>query len=396
MKINRATLFLPLLLTLLSACGDAKQAQNPSATANTPTVLVSHPQTHTFSAALQLTGTAKPNQEVKLYAMTSGFLQQLKADIGDFVKADQALAILENPELHRDQQRLEALLREKKSWYERLKHSPQLSPTGAELKGKKAVYERLKSIYQQTPQLTTIVDVEKAQADYERLQALALAELEKAEADYSSLQAQYHVLLLQIKFLTLKAPFAGVIVNRYADKGALIQNGMNNANTLPVFELQDLQTIRVQVDVPETNVTLVNKNSPLDIIFPELADAHYSATVTRMAYGLNESTKTMRIEIDLPNADFKLRSGMYAKVVLQNSQRKTVLAVPNEAIGNIKGQSFVYLEQNGKVKKVDIKTGLRDEHFAELLNPSIKAADTVIVQGKELVSDGASVQVKSL
>jgi len=394
MRINQAALFLPILLALLNACEDAKQAQ--TAPANTPTVLVSHPQAHSFNTALQLTGTARPNQTVKLYAMTSGFLQQLKVDIGDFVKADQVLAVLENPELYRDQQRLEALLREKKSWYERLKHSPQLSPTGAELKGKKAIYERLQSIYQKTPQLTTIVDVEKSQADYESLQALALAELEKAEADHSSLQAQNNVLSLQIKFLTLKAPFAGVIVNRYADKGALIQNGMNNANTLPVFELQDLQTIRVQVDVPETNVALIDKQSQADISFPELPETHYAAAISRMAYGLNESTKTMKVEIDLPNPDFKLRSGMYAKVDMQNSRRHNGLAVPNEAIGNIKGQSFVYLVNKGIVKKVEVKTGLRDEHATELLNPSIKEADTIVVQGKELVSDGASVQVKSL
>jgi len=394
MKINRAALFFPIALGLLSACEDAKQAQ--STPANRPTVLVSHPQTHSFNAALQLTGTARPNQAVKLYAMTSGFLQQLKADIGDFVKPGQVLAVLENPELHRDQQRLEALLREKKSWYERLKRTPQMSPTGAELKGKKTAYERLNSIYQKTPQLTTIADVENAQADYQRLQALALAELEKAEADYSSLQAQFNVLLLQIKFLTLKAPFAGVIVNRYADKGALIQNGMNNANTQPLFELQDLQTIRVQIDVPETNVALVDKQSQADITFPELPEAHYSAAISRMAYGLNETTKTMRVEIDLPNPDFKLRSGLYAKVALQNSQRKTVLTVPNEAIGNIKGQSFVYAVNNGTVKKVEVKTGLHDGQATELLNPLLKEADTIIVQGKELVSDGASVQVKAL
>ncbi len=355
MKINRIPFFLPILLTMLSACEDAKQAQNPAATANTPTVLVSHPQTHSFNAALQLTGTAGPNQAVKLYAMTSGFLQTLHGDIGDFVKQGQTLAVLDNPELHSSKAKLDA-----------------------ELQGKKSIYARLNNIYQKTPQLTTVTDVEKAKAEYE------------------SIKAQLDGVLLQIGFLAVKAPFSGVITRRYADKGALIQNGMNNANTLPVFELQDLQTIRVQVDVPETNVALVDKQSQADITFPELPETHYSATISRMAYGLNETTKTMKVEIDLPNPDFKLRSGMYAKVELQNSRRKTVLAVPNEAIGNIKGQSFVYVVNNGTVKKVEVKTGLRDEHFTELLNSSIKAADIVIVQGKELVSDGASVQVKSL
>jgi RND family efflux transporter MFP subunit len=355
MKTNRSNLLLPIFLVLLTACEDTQQAQKSEATANTPTVLVNHPQLHTFSADLQLTGTAKPNQEVKLYAMTSGFLQQLKADIGDFVKAGQPLAILDNPELHSSKAKL-----------------------GAELQGKKSIYARLNNIVKKTPQLTTVTDVEKA------------------KAEYGSIKAQLDGVLLQIGFLTVKAPFSGVITRRYADKGALIQSGMNNANTLPVFELQDLQTIRVQVDVPETNVALIDKQSQADITFPELPDAHYSASVSRMAYGLNESTKTMKVEIDLANPDLKLRSGMYAKVALQNSQRKTVLAVPNEAIGNIKGQSFVYVVNNGTVKKVEVKTGLRDGHATELLNPSIKEADSIVVQGKELVNDGASVQAKLL
>jgi len=354
MKTNRVPLFLPILLTLLSACEDANQAQSPAA-GNSPAVLVSHPQAHSFNAPLQLTGTARPNQTVKLYAMTSGFLQTLHGDIGDFVQQGQTLAVLDNPELRSSKAKL-----------------------GAELQGKKSIYARLNDIYQKTPQLTTITDVEKAKAEYQ------------------SLKAQLDGVLLQIGFLTVKAPFSGVITRRYADKGAVIQSGMNNANTLPVFELQDLQTIRVQVDVPETNVALVDKQSQADIAFPELPEAHYSAPISRMAYGLNETTKTMTVEIDLPNPELKLRSGLYAKVALQNSQRKTVLAVPNEAIGNIKGQSFVYVVNNGIVKKVEVKTGLRDGQATELLNPLLKEADTIIVQGKELVSDGASVQVKSL
>lgn len=355
MKLNQVTLFLPIVMALLTACGENKEPQSPSEAGNSPTVLVSHPQPHPFNAALQITGTARPNQAVKLYAMTSGFLQQLRGDIGDFVKQGQTLAILANPELHSSKAKLEA-----------------------ELQGKKSIYARLNNIYEKTPQLTTITDVEKAKAEYQ------------------SIKAQFDGVLLQISFLTVKAPFSGVITRRYADKGALIQSGMNETDAQPLFELQDIQTIRVQVDVPETNVALIDNKSRADITFPELPETHYSATVSRMAYGLDAATKTMRVEIDIANDDFKLRPGMYAKVEMQNSLRQNVLAVPNEAIGNIKGQSFVYVVNDGTVKKVEVKTGLRDEHATELLNSSIKATDSIVVQGKELVSDGASVQVKSL
>ncbi len=355
MKPNRAILLLPIFLTMLTTCEETKQEKTPAASANIPTVLVSHPQPHSFNTALQLTGTAKPNQTVKLYAMTSGFLQQLRCDIGDFVEQGQTLAILVNPELDSNKCKLEA-----------------------EFQGKKSIYERLNNVYQKTPQLTTITDVEKS------------------KSDYRSLKAQLDGVLSQIGFLTVKAPFSGVITRRYVDKGVLIQSGISETGAQPLFELQDLQTIRVQIDVPETNVAMIDKQSQADVTFPELPETHYSTNITRLAYGLDENTKTMKVEIDLPNPDLKLRSGMYAKVAIQNSQRKTVLAAPNEAIGNIKGQAFIYVVNNGTVKKVEVKTGLRDSQATELLNPSIKEADTIVVQGKELVSDGASVQVKSL
>ncbi len=103
----------------------------------------------------------------------------------------------------------------------------------------------------------------------------------------------------------------------------------------------------------------------------------------------------MKVEIDLPNKDFKIRPGMYAKVNIKRSGHEDALSVPNEAIGNIKGQSFIYVVQNGKAKKADVKTGIRDEKYTELLDAPLKETDMIIVQGKELVSDGAAVQTKT-
>ncbi len=125
-----------------------------------------------------------------------------------------------------------------------------------------------------------------------------------------------------------------------------------------------------------------------------MPDLKFSATVSRIAYGLNETTKTMKVEIDLPNSDLKIRSGMYAKVEIQRSGHKDALSVPNEAIGNIKGQSFIYVVENNVCKKIEVKTGIRDEKFTELLSGEIKPTDKIVVQGKEFCSNGATVQTK--
>lgn len=164
---------------------------------------------------------------------------------------------------------------------------------------------------------------------------------------------------------------------------------------MPLFEIQDLQPIRLTIDIPETDAVLIDKNTKTEITFPELPNGKYTATVSRIAYGLDETTKTMKVEIDLPNTDLKIRSGMYAKVEIKRSGHKDALSVPNEAIGNVKGLSFIYVIENNICKKVEVKTGIRDEKFTELLNAEIKPTDMIVVQGKEFCSDGATVNTKS-
>ncbi len=394
MNISKTYIIIPFTLAMLASCGNKKENTSNTEPRNIPTVLVATPQQHSYNAPLQITGIAKPNQMVKLYAMTSGYLKVLKADIGSFVKEGQVLAVLENPDLYRERDKIRAELKEKSSLYFRLKNNREQTMVGADIKAKKALYDRLKSIYEKTPQLTSINDLERAEADYKRALAQATDEQDITGSGYEAANAKVRNINMQISYLMVRAPFSGVITNRFADKGSLIQNGLNNNSSMPLFELQDLQPIRLQINIPETDAVLIDKNTIAEITFPELANSKFSATVTRNAYSVDE-TKTMKVEIDLPNKDFKIRPGMYAKVNIKRSGHEDALSVPNEAIGNIKGQSFIYVVQNGKAKKADVKTGIRDEKYTELLDAPLKETDMIIVQGKELVSDGAAVQTKT-
>jgi len=395
MKPIQAVILVPLFPLFIFSCVNKHETKQASATKKIPTVLVGHPVVHPFDASLEISGTAKPNQQVKLFAMTGGFVQQVKADIGSFVKEGQTLAVLQNPDLFSQKAKLASLLKEKKTLFDLYSKNASNSPIGTDLTGKKSIYERLKKVYEKTPQLTTVADVDKAKADYGTSNAMLIVETNKSEAEYQSLVAQLKAIDLQIFYLDIKAPFSGVITNRFIDKGAVIQNGLTNSSSMPMFELQSLSPIRLTIDVPESDATSINQNTKASVSFPELPDAKYAATVSRIAYGLNESTKTMKVEIDLPNTDLKIRNGMYAKVLLKRSGHKNVLSVPNEAIGNVQGQSFLYVVNNGKVKKVNIQTGIQGNHFTEILNADLNETDQVIIQGKELSSDGAIVNVKN-
>jgi len=397
MKLYQTIIIVPLMMLFTSCGGNKAGALQPEKESrNISTVLVGYPQTHQFDAAVRISGTAMPNQRVRLFAMTSGFLHQLNSDIGDFVVEGQALAVLKNPELLSKKWQLEAELNEQsflKNWYS---SNPNTTPLGAELTGKKAIYERIKGVYERTPHLTSLAEVDRTRADYEAAKANLDLDIGKIEAAFQSLKARHNAVMDQIGFLTVKAPFAGVVFNRFADRGAIIQSGLNTADAMPLFEIHDIQPIRLLVDVSETDAALINKGTKVEIVFPEIPDLRLSATVSRISYGLSESSKTMRVEIDLPNSDLKIRPGMYAKVEIQRGGHKEALSVPNEAIGNIKGQSFIYLVDDGTVRKVDVKTGIRDEKFTELLSGGLKASDKIVLQGKEFCTDGASVLTKEL
>lgn len=341
----------PLALLLLSGC-QSNEAQKPEA--KLPTVLVTHPQDHEFNNLLTISGMAKPNQQVKIFAMSNGYLKELRADIGDMVQQGQIIAVLENPELTSQKMKLQA-----------------------ELGGKKALYERLKKIYASTPELTTVIDVENAQAEYE------------------SLKAQLRSVETQISYLNVRAPFSGIITGRFADKGMIVQSSMNSSSAAALFELQDIHPIRISVEVAESDAAMITKGTPASITFTELPDLTLHANVSRTTFGLNPSTRTMEIQLDIPNADQKIRSGMYAKVSFERSASKKSLALPNEAIGNLKGESYVYAIENNKAHKMGLKTGMRDEKYTEILDSNITREHSVVMQGKELCADGTAVKVKS-
>ncbi|MBE0514769.1 efflux RND transporter periplasmic adaptor subunit [Sulfurimonas sp.] len=347
---------LSIAVLLFSGCtDDASQKEAKTEEKSTPSVLVANAQTHDFNASVSIAGSAKPNQQVQIYAMSDGYLKQTTVDIGDFVRGGDVVAVLDNPELLSQRAKLQA-----------------------EFNGKKALYERLRNVYEKTPQLTSVFDVENAKAEFE------------------SLKAELSAVAVQIAYLSVKAPFSGVITQRFVDKGAIIQNALNNANSAALFEIQDIDPIRLNVHVPESDAPLIHKGMIANIVFPELPNQDFNAKVSRTSFGLNEATRTMEVQIDIANKEFTIRPGMYAKVNISINGHKDTLSVLNEALGNIKGESFVYVVENQKVRKVVVKTGIRDNKFTEIINGDIDAEDAVVVQGKEFCSDGASVDAKSL
>lgn len=318
---------------------------------NMPTVEVVNPQYRRFTGTSSMVGTLLPYREVKLYAMESGYVKSIYKDIGDPVRANEVIAQLKNPEIER-----------------------KLQEVKAQFEVKKSIYERLKSIYDQTPDLTTI------------------EQLEVAKANFESSKAMLDAIKDRVGFLTVRAPFSGVITERYVDNGALVQSGLSQSSARPLVDVMDISKLRLNIHVPESDVTAIIVGDSLSIIFPEIAGQKFEATISRIANALDPITKTMRIEVDIANEDLKLKPGMYAKIELTIRSGASSLSVPHPALLVEKNQFFIYKVVNSVVEKIPVRLGVQNKNFVEILDGELKADDLIIVMGKQLISPDMQVE----
>ena len=350
----KTKIFIPLLTFVFFSCSDIenKQSEDSQTDAKITTVKVANPQQRSFTSALHIIGNALPNKQVNIHAMEGGFLSELNKDIGARVNKGDALAVLNNPELARELE---------------------INKVAKEVA--EANYLRFKKVIEKTPELTT------------------LQEFEKAEATFLMANAKYKATINRDSLLSIRAPFSGIITERNVELGELIQSGINNSNAQPLFEMMDIETIRLTIALPETEVDNISKGMMASITFTELPGEEFTTKVSRMANVIHNRTKTMEVQLDIPNRNGKIKAGMYANVEIQLQSSGDKISLPNEALIAIKSEFFILQVKNGVVYKVHIKKGLTNTKFFEVLSNEVNENSQIIVEGKAMVKTGMQVKV---
>ncbi len=292
-------------------------------------------------------------QEATLYAKVSGYLKSMNVDKGDSVTNGQLLAEIEVPELLADEIQF--------------KSETDIARTN---------YERMAEARTKSPDLIVPQTVDDLRGQFE----VAQAKLQRTET------------LLQ--FARITAPFAGTITARFVDPGAYIPAATtgNPGQSVALATLMDFSRVRVQVFVPESEVPFIHNGVPVKLTVEELPGKSFAGTVTRFAYALDQATKTMLTEIELPNPSGELRPGMYASAQIEVERKKDALLLPAPAVSIEKTGSFVFLVSEGKVKKTPVHTGFNDGTNIEITD-ALKADQPVAIIGKQPLSDGQSVTI---
>ncbi len=153
------------------------------------------------------------------------------------------------------------------------------------------------------------------------------------------------------------------------DNGAFVPSatGGSAAQNAAIFTLMDFTTIRAQVAVPEIEVPLIRPGLPVKFTLEAVPGKTFEATVSRSNGALDEATRTMLVEADLPNPDAVLRPGMYANIRIAVEKHTGVITVPVEALLMEKANAFVFKVVDGKAKKTAVKLGFNDGTNVEML-----------------------------
>lgn len=300
-----------------------------------------------------LPGTLKANQQATLYAKVAGYLTNVAIDKGDVVKADQVLAVIEVPELIADLKKFEA-----------------------DAKVAEVDLSRLIEAQKKAPDLVVPQMLDKARGASE----VARANMQRTQT--------------LLDFAKIIAPFSGLITQRFVDSGAFVPSATSGsaAQNAALFTIMETTTLRAQVAMPELDAALTVKGQPVKISPEALPGKTFEAKVSRTAGAIDEATRTMIVEADLPNPEGALRPGLYATVKVGVDHHDQVLTVPVESLAMEKTNAFVFKVADGKAKKTAVTLGFNDGARAEILT-GVAESDAVILVGKATFTDGQPVLV---
>jgi len=386
---------LAALVAGLAACGAGHKVSadvNPSSPAGEVTVGVVKVKVKPLGRELTISSELVPFQEIDVYAKESGYVRQLNVDYGTRVKAGQVMAVLEIPELEIQLQQDDAAINSATDQVTRAQH--QVGSIEAQHNVLHLQFDRLDKVAKSRPGLVAQQEVDDAQSKDLATEAQvesAKSNLDVARSQLDAAKAKREHDRVLFDYATITAPFAGVVTQRYANLGALMQSGTGSSTqAMPLVRLSQDNLFRLVIPVPESYVRYIRVGDPVKVTVPAL-NRSYPGKVARFSVDVKEDTRTMHTEVDIPNTDGKLIPGVYAEAVLTLDQRARALTVPLQAVAQEDNQATVYVVNSSNqidVRKVTL--GIQTANDAEVLS-NLKEDEMVVVSDRSSLKAGQQV-----
>ena len=322
-------------------------------------------------------GTTEAFAQANLYARASGYIAKRTVDIGSPVKAGDLLVEIAAPEIDHQIAQAEGTLTQLR----------------ASLQQSQATRDLAQVTWDRDSKLVQKGWFTEQQGDNDRLTLKARdAAVAVASANIVAQEALLRVLNQQKTYLSVVAPFDGVITQRNIDVGSLVQADAASGTFL--FQIMHSDVIRIQLYVPQDDAFGVTPGTAAVVRVPEMPGREFPGTVTRIADALQPGSRTLLTEIDVPNPDHALTPGVYCMVELKIPRKAPSLIVPSEAIiFNREGLSVAVVEGGvAHIRKISL---VRDLGTSVEVNAGVSTGDQVILSPQVDLTDGRKVATRT-
>jgi RND family efflux transporter MFP subunit len=357
-----------------------------------PVVTTVRPHIGEPTSALLLPGNIEPLYSASIYARTEGYIERRTVDIGSKVKAGQLLAVISSPEVDQQLLQARAALAQAKASLEQAKAALEQARANAELT--RLTKERDLPLGEQHAISQQIVD-EAVQAHTARVADVSAAEanITAAQANVTANTANVGRLQQLQDFEHVIAPFDGVITARNVERGDLVSTGSAAAGK-PLFGIAQSGTLRIQIDVPQSEAVNIQSGQKASILVKERLGREYTGTVVRTADSLDSAARTMLTEVQVDNRDASLLPGMYAQVRFTLAEQRTSLIIPTSSLViDNRGMRVVTVQNNQKIHFVPVVIGRDMGTQIEVLS-GIQSSDTLVASPSDLLHEGQDVEVR--
>lgn len=300
-------------------------------------------QRSTYNADLQYTGTFKPFKETNFGAESQGRLTEVYIQEGDFVKAGQLIAKI-NDEL-----------------------------LTVKLAAEQAQLEKAK------------VDLER-QKNLSKDNATTDAMLKQMELGYALAQTAVSSTQKQIAMTRILAPISGVITMKTFEKGSIVSPGV------PLGTITDVSQLKLEVLIPENQINTIKKGSRITVMSDVYPDQKFTGTVNLIAVK-GDQNHNFKVEILVANSNTQLKAGMFANIQASSSQEVTNFIIPRTAVVNQNGETKVFITQNGIAVAKTVQTaGFVGDNMA--ISSGIDEGEQVIITGVNNLKNGITIKIK--
>src|ERR1700733_1802539 len=392
-RAGYAALGLSMVLALgLSSCNGGRNGKVEADAEQIVTVGVTHVVKKTLSRRVTLSSELVPFQEIDVYAKESGYVQKLNVDYGSHVKTGQVMATLEIPELQAQLQEDEAEIKNAMNQVDRADN--ELKRYTAQYNALHLQYTRLNEVFKTQPGIVAQQEVDDAQG--KDLAAASQVDAGKAALDASESQlGAIKAKLIHDQSLydysKITAPFSGVVTERYANLGTLVQAGTGSSTqAMPIVRLSEDDLFRLVIPVPESYVRYIKVGDPVDVRVPSL-NRTFPGKVARFSVDVREDTRTMHTEVDVSNPQRVLLPGLYAEAELNLEQEHDVPTVPIQALNREGEKTTVFLVGgNGVLEDRTMQVGLETASDVEIVS-GLNPGELVVVSDRSGLKAGEKV-----